>query len=192
MYYKYIFIYIILGLLVSANTIAANFNIWFYNKKIPILIEQSLFLFQALMFGLFFIELLNKSLFLKRIKWLLFLSILIHFTLLIIVLSVNIEIKPNISSNLFSFIFCFFYLRDLMNNKPTLILIESSAFWITMGIFFYSCVSFPVGSLITFISKNQQYINLRYQIFSIFNMSLIILYLFIIKSYLCLKHPQNL
>jgi hypothetical protein len=31
----------------------------------------------------------------------------------------------------------------------------------------------------------------RLQIFSIYNMSLIIMYLFIIKSYLCLKHPQH-
>ena len=192
LYYKYIFLFLILGLLISINTIASNNNAWLLNLKIPILIEQSLFLFQSLMLGLFFIKVLNKSIFVKKIKQLLFFSILIQITLLIVVLTTNTEIKPAVSSSLFLLICCFFYLRDLMNNKPTLILVKSSAFWIVIGILYFCCIGFPVYSLIAFIPRNQEYLNLRSQIFSITNMSLIVLYLFIIKSYLCLKHPQNL
>ena len=160
--------------------------------KVPILIEQSLLLFQSLMLGLFFIEVLSRSIFVAKIKQLLFLSIIIQVTLLIIVLTTNIEIKPVVSSSLFLLICCFFYIRDLMNNKPTLKLMKSSAFWIVIGTLYSCCIGFPVYSLIAFIPRNQEYLNLRSQIFSITNMSLIVLYLFIIKSYLCLRHPQNL
>lgn len=190
-YFRYIFSYIILGLLISANTFANNSNIWILNKKIPLLIEQLLIILQLLTFGLFFIKILYKSSMIKKLKWLLFLSTLIQSFLLILVLTTNIEIKPHISSNLFLLIFCLFYLKDLMNNKPTLIIAKSSAFWIVMGIFYSSCIGFPVNSLIPFIPKDQEFINIRLQIFSIANISLIVLYLFIVKSYLCLKHPQN-
>jgi len=175
----------------SANTFANNFDIWILNKKIPLLIEQLLIIIQSLMIGLFFTETLYKSSLIKKIKWLLFLSVLIQSSLLILVLITNIEIKPLISSNLFLLIFCLFYLKDLMKNKPTLIISKSSAFWLVMGIFYSSCIGFPVNSLISFIPKDQEFINSRLEIFSIANMSLIVFYLFIIKSYLCLKHPQN-
>jgi len=191
-YYKYIFTFILLGLLISTNTIVNSNNFLILTKKELILIQDVLVLFQYSMLGLFFIALLNKSLYLKKIVLLFILSLLIHITLIIVVLSTNTEIKPSISSTLFLLIFCFFYVRDLMNNKPTLILVRSAAFWIVMGIFFYSCISVPVNSLIPFIPKNPEYIILRSQIFSIYNVSLIVLYIFIIKSYLCLRHPQNL
>lgn len=191
-HFIYIFLFILLGLLISINTIANNNTTWLLNKKISILIEQSLFLLQSLLLGLFFIKVLNKSNFIKKAKWLLFFSIIIQISLLIVVLTTNTEIKPAIISNLILIYFSIFYLKDLMNYKPTLIIVKSSAFWIVMGIFYSSCISLPVNLLIPFISKNQEYQNLRLQIFSISNISLIILYLFIIKSYLCLKHPQNL
>jgi hypothetical protein len=190
-YYKYIFLFIILGLLMSTNTAVNNYQIWYFNKKISILLEQLIFMFQSLMLGLFFIDILNKSTFVKQIKRLLILSLLIQITILIIVLSTNTDIRPTIPSYIFLLICCVYYLRDLMNNKPTLILVRSSAFWIVMGIFYSSSIGFPVNSLISFIPKTQEVSNLRLQIFAVLNMSVIILYLFIIKSYLCLKHPQS-
>lgn len=191
-YFRYISLFLLVGLVLSINTISNNNNAWSLNKKFSIFIEQILFLFQTILLSLFFTEILKNSKFLKTLKLLLFSTILIHFTLLIVVLTRNIEIRPILVLNLFLLVQCFFYLKDLMINKPTLILVKSSAFWIVMGIFFSSSISFPVNSLIPFIPKNQEYINLRFQIFSSNNMSLIVLYLFIIKSYLCLKHPQNL
>ncbi len=191
-YFRYIFAFVILGLLLSANTIASNNYTWRYGLKIRILIEQVLISLQFVMFSLFFLEALKKSLFYKKVKWLLILSIPIQLCGIIVVHLANIEIRPGIVPNLILFILCIYYLRDLMNTKPTLILIKSSTFWLTMGIFFSSCIGFPVSSLIPFISKTQEYTDLRFQIFSIQNMSLIVMYLFIIKSYVCLKHPQNL
>jgi hypothetical protein len=190
-YYRFVFSFIVLGLLISIDTAVNNYQIWFSNNKVAIAIEQLLVLIQFTMLGFFFLKILNKSKFLKRIKCLLLLSILIHITLLILVLLKNTDIRPYISSNLFLLIFCFFYFRDLMINKPTLILRKSSAFWIVIGIFYSSCIGFPVNSLVSFIPKTQELVNLRLQIFSLFNLALIVLYLFIIKSYLCLRHPQN-
>lgn len=189
-YFDYIFIYVIMGILLSLNTIINKNDIWFSNRKIFILIEQLIFLFQSVMLGLICLEILKKSTFKNKIIWLIFLMILIQSILLILVHFLNIEIRSSVISNLTLIIFCFFYFKNLMKNDPTLILIKSSAFWIIVGIFFSSCISFPVGTLIQFIPKNQEYGNTRNQVFSICNVSLIFMYLFFIKSYLCLKHPQ--
>lgn len=190
-YFKYVFVFIVLGVLLSVNTIASNNYTWRYGLKIRIFIEQLIISLQYVMFGLFFLNLLKNSVFVLKIKWLVLLSIPILFILIFAVHVANVEIRPSIVPNLVLLIFCFFYLRDLMNNKPTVVLVKSSAFWLVMGIFFSSCIGFPVSALIPFISRSDQYSNLRFQIFSIQNMSLIIMYLFIIKSYTCLKHPQH-
>lgn len=191
-YYKYIFAFIILGLLLSVNTIASHNYTWRYGLKIRIFIEQFLVFLQFMMLGLFFWNVLKNSVFIKKIKWIFLLSIPILFILIIAVHLANVEVRSILVPNLVLLIFCFFYLKDLLNNKPTVVLVQSSAFWLVMGIFFSSCISFPVSSLMPFISKSEAFTNLRFQIFSIQNMSLIIMYLFIIKSYVCLKHPQNL
>ena len=191
-YYKYIFAFIILGLLLSVNTIGSDNYTWRYGLKIRIFIEQLLIFLQYVMFGLFFSNVLKNSVFVKKIKWIFLSSIPILFILITAVHLANVEVRPSLVPNLVLLIFCFFYLKDLLNNKPTVVLVQSSAFWLVMGIFFSSCIGFPVSSLMPFISKSEVFTNLRFQIFSIQNMSLIIMYLFIIKSYVCLKHPQNL
>lgn len=191
-YFKYIFLFILIGILISANTISSNNNAWSLNKKASIFVEQILMTIQIVVLSLFFKSILKKTNYVKHIKYFLFTAILIHFSLLTLVLFKNIEVRPNFIYNLLLLVLCLLYLKDLMNNKPTLILTKSSSFWIVMGIFFTSCVGLPVNSLIPFVPKNNDYINLRFQIFSISNTSMIILYLFIIKSYLCLKHPQIL
>jgi len=191
-YFRYVFAFIILGLLMSVNTITSNYYTWRFGLKSRILIEQLLILLQYIMLYLFFVDLMKKSAFVKKIKWLFLLSLPPLIGLIFIVHIANVEIRSSILPNLILLVFCFYYLKDLMNNKPTLVLIHSSAFWLVMGIFFSSCICFPVGSMMPFISKDLEYSNLRYQIFSIYNMSVIILYLFIIKSYICLMRPQNL
>ncbi len=191
-YYKFISLFIFFGILLSLNTIANNSSAWMLNRKTAILLEQILQLFQSFLLGLFFLEVLKKSTFAKKIKVLLYLMIFIQVFLLFIVHMVNVEIRATIISNLILFLFCLFYFRNLMKNEPTLILMKSSAFWIVIGVLFSSSIGYPVITLIQFIPKTQEYINVRSQVFSICNMSLIILYIFIIKSYLCLKHQQNL
>lgn len=192
LYYKYIFHFIILGGLLSINSIV-NANIfWGFSREIPFLLQELLLLLQYVLLGLFFAKLLSSSIYSKKIIRLLFFSIPLLLSFQIIFFFKTTDIRPSFILTFFLLVFCYFYVKDLMTNKPTLILLKSSAFWIVMGVFFYSCVSFPIKTLIIFIPKSQEYINLRSQIFSVLNMSLIVLYLFIIKSYSCLKHPQNL
>lgn len=160
-------------------------------SKMTFVIEKAIILFQFLTLGFFYIDILSKSFFLKRTKQLFYLSIIIQSGLVIASIITEIPGYSKVSSNLFLIIFSIFYYRDLLVNKPTLILLKSSAFWIVTGIFFYYCVSFPIYSLQPFLAKYSGYQNIKAQIFSISNMALIVMYLFIIKSYLCLKHPQN-
>ena len=98
------------------------------NRKTAILLEQILQLCQSFLLGLFFLEVLKKSTFAKKIKVLLYLMIFIQVFLLFIVHMVNVEIRATIISNLILFLFCLFYFRNLMKNEPTLILMKSSAF----------------------------------------------------------------
>jgi hypothetical protein len=190
-HFRYIGYFIVLSLLISANTYIAiylNLN----ENRLMFLIERVLILFQFIVLGLFYMIILKKSIFIKKIKVLFYLSIIIQITLIIATFITDVLLYTKISSNVFLIIFSAFFYRDLLNNKPTLILIKSTSFWIVTGIFFSYCVSFPVYSLTPFIKKIPEYKNIRSQLFSISNMSLIVMYLFIIKSYLCLKHPQNL
>lgn len=190
-FFRYIYSYLILGMLISANTIVNNNNLWLLNMKFSIFSEQLFFIAQFLMTSLFFRQILRETIYSKRIKIFTILSILIQLATLIIVLLTNIEFKPVLFSCLFSIIFCYFYVKNLMLEKPTLNLLKSSSFWIVIGILYPSCIGFPVHALIPFIPRTDEFINIRGQIFSITNISLIVMYMFIIKSYLCLKHPQN-
>lgn len=191
-YYIYIFTLIIIELLLSLNTIAGNNCIWLSGIKSRILIVQLIILIRDTLIGVCFWEFLRKTKFAKTIKSLLIFSFLCQIIIILIVQKTNTEIRPGSVLNLIILIFVFFYFRDLMINKPALILAESSSFWLTMGFFFSSCIIFPISCLIPFIPKTQEYSNLHYQIFSITNLALIVMYLLIIKSYLCLKHPQIL
>lgn len=189
--YKYIFAAIILGLLISVNTIL-NGSFKFYNYKVSRILENCISFFQSIMFSLFLIEHLKKSKFIQSLKSLFYLLIIIEIILIIVQAINNSYVYPRLSLFFCIIVLTIFYFRDLLQNKPTLILANSSVFWIVIGIFFSFCISFPIYSLIPFLVKHTEYRNLRFQIFSIVNMSLIVLYCTIIKSYICLKHPQNL
>ena len=190
-YFKYILLFIILGLGVSLNTIL-NLHLKLGRNLIMFAIERTLMLFQFFALGLFFTALLKKSIFSRKIKLMFYLSSIVGIILIPIAVLANAFLYTQIATNLVLIIFCVFYFRDLLSTKPTLILIKSSAFWIVTGIFFVCSISFPIYSLQPFIANNQEYKSGSPQIFAISNMALIVMYFFIIKSYLCLKHPQNL
>ncbi len=192
-YFTYIFFFIILGLLLSISSFFYAYSKTILaNLKFTFIIQQLLLLLQSLMLGLFFIEILRESTFVKKIKYLLFLSIISQIIIISFIILKNADIRPSISYNIILPIFCLFYFKFLLSNKPMVILAKSSVFWIVTGVLISCCFAFPVNSLISFIPRNGQYADISGQIFSISNIALIVLYLFIIKSYLCLKHPQNL
>jgi hypothetical protein len=190
-YYKYIFAVIILGLLISANSIIHLF-IKIENERMLSSIERVLLLFQFIALSFFYRDLLKESIFYNKTKRLIHFFIFIQITLTSISILFKIPSYVKIVPNFFLITYSVIYYRYLLKNKPALILIQSSAFWIVTGVFFSFCVSLPIYGLTPFMVRYPEYTNLRFQLFSISNMALIIMYLFIIKSYLCLKHPQNL
>ena len=163
-----------------------------YNFETAFLITELFSLLQFVMLGLFYIQVLEKSKWIKKIRLLFYSSIIIAVILVVLQIGLSILIDAKIVVNLFLIIFSVFYFRDLLHTTPTLILVKSSSFWIVLGVFFASCINFPIYSLLPFIAGNEEYRNLRFEIFAVSNISLIVMYLFIIKSYLCLKHPQTL
>ncbi len=189
-YFRYILVFVILGLIISLNTILRE-RFKLYSLKISISVENLLTLCQGVMLSLFLIAQMKNSKFKLLIKFLFFLSILIEFSLIIFQIAKNYIFYPRLATYLCLIVLCTFYFHDLLNRRPTAILSKSPAFWIIIGIFFNCCVSFPIYSLIPFLVKYTEFRNIKLQIFAISNMSLIVMYFFIIKSYLCLKHPQN-
>lgn len=191
-FYKYIFLFIIIGVLISINTIIIHNSPVRLSKNSSRLIQEILILLQYLMLSLFFFNILKNSVRYSKIIALYFLGVTVHISLIIILFFISTtDIKPVIASSFVTIIYCVLFIKDLLANRPNLILVKSPAFWIATGAFFHSCVSFPVFLLVPFVPKNEEYGILRSQIFSISNMSLIVFYLLIIKSYLCLAHPQN-
>ncbi len=190
-FYKYIALYILLGILISANTLIN----YFPSGRVPDnefrLLQELFLLFQLILLGLFFLKIFRNSSYFRLSKRILFISISIQAILIILLVILRIDLKPNISSSLFLLFCCFFYIKDILNSKSPKILVKSSSFWIVMGIFFHSGISFPVCSLIPFIPLSEEYRILRSQVFSIYNLSLIVFYALIIKSYLCLMRPLN-
>jgi hypothetical protein len=190
-YFRYILDFIVLSLLISANTYIAIY-LKLVDNQLILFIERVLILLQFITLGLFYLDVLKKSVFIKKAQLLFHLCITIQIILIATTFITDILIYTKVSSNIFLIIFSAFFYKDLLNNKPKLILTKSSSFWIVTGIFFSYCVSFPVYSLVPFIVKSTEYKNTRSQLFSISNMSLIVMYLFFIKSYLCIKNEKNL
>lgn len=190
-YYKYIFAVIILGLLISANSILHLF-IKIESDIILSTIERILLLFQFIALSFFYTDLLKESISYNKSKRLIQFCIIIQIALTVISIIFKIPTYVKTVPSIFLIIYSVIYYKHLLKNKPTLILIKSSPFWIVTGIFFSFCVSLPVYGLTPFMVRYPEYKNLRFQLFSISNMALITMYFFIIKSYLCLKHPQNL
>jgi hypothetical protein len=189
-YYKFLFIFIFVGLLISLNSIINILIKPLGNQILPIT-ERLLLLVQFFLVAKLYKELLKKSLLKKTINNLFYLSILVQITLVSISIFMSVPSYTKIGTNAFLILFSVFYYRDLLTNKPKLIILKSSTFWLVTGIFFSFSISFPVYALIPFLSKFPDYNNIKYQLFSISNIALIVMYLFFIKSYLCLKHPQN-
>lgn len=188
-FFNYIFAFIIIGGLMSLNNIiAVNSSVV---KKQMFYLEEYFALLQFLLLGLFFINIMKGTSFLVYIKMILLLTLITEIVLITLVINSRVYLYVRILSYLALIVFCFYYFYKILNDRPLIKLTKSSEFWIVTGIGFFSCVSLPILSFFPFLPKHQAYKNINSQIFSISNMSLIIGYLMIIKSYLCLIHRQN-
>jgi hypothetical protein len=189
-FFKYIFIFITLGLMVSLNTIS-HYYFQLTSLYALRLIQVLLTSFQLPCIGLFFLNILSNNS-LKRLLIYLLIFFIILQLIILIMSTFNYFDFYNTYACLspLTFIFSLVYFKDFLNARPSVNIAQNSEFWIVVGIFFHCCISFPIYSLYKFIPF-QSHKDLRFAIFSISNISLIILYIFISKSYLCLRHQPN-
>ncbi len=190
--FKVVLSFIIIGLLISANTFFCKFfhitpEQTFKN------IQRSLNTLQYLIILYIITLLFYESSFLKKI--IVFLVVIVTLiTIFIFIKTLNsnnffyIHIAPIIVI-LFS---CLLYYYQLFKNNFKTKLVNSPEFWIVVGLTFYSSISFPVFTLYKYINTellNNN--NLFLAIYSLGNFALIILYICFIKSFLCLKHKSR-
>jgi hypothetical protein len=192
-YFKYIFWTIFFGLLISIN------GIFFLNGKFfPIfflrMIQAGMVIIQSILLGFFFLQILSHSLFKKKLYYTLCICIVIQLLIFITGLINNADnfAFPTPIACLMLAVFSVFYYRDLLIGNKKLVILKSPVFMIVTGIFCWSCISFPIYALVHFVPLKSNYMIFLDRLFTISNIALIVMYLFFIKSYLCLKHPQNL
>jgi hypothetical protein len=190
LFFKYIFIFITLGLMVSLNTII-HYYLHLTSLYTVRLIQTLLTSLQLPCIGLFFLNILSNSSLKKSLLYLLFLFTILQLIILLLrIFNYSDFDNTYICLSPLTFIFSLIYFKGLLSGRPNTYISHNAEFWIVVGIFFHCCISFPIYSLYKFIPF-QSHKDLRFAIFSISNISLIILYVFICKSYLCLKHQLS-
>jgi hypothetical protein len=186
-YFIYVFWFILLGILISLNTIC--------NK---IFEYTSINLFQATQSFLIFLQaIISLKIFyifflFKNFKKLYYTFVLLYAIVLIFNIVTEFKfVMQHAIQALGPIVFSVYYFHNLFKANFDTPLLQRSDFWIVVGYFIYGSTSFPVYALHNFIYVyNPQKFGLSKAIFSISNISLIFLYLCLIKAYLCLKNPQ--
>jgi hypothetical protein len=187
-YFKYIFWYIILGLLISIwNFLLISKYLLLNNfKQIP---QTFLMCLQVLCLGLAFLSerIINKAFFIITFNSLIVIEFLFTILGYFVFKLFDFGTFGNSVSEFIFLVFSFVYFKKILHSLPTKKLQYDPFFWLAVGILFYSACSFPITTLVPLLDYKIPD-SLLYKIFSISNMSLIVLYLFICKAYLCLKH----
>lgn len=191
-YFRYILTNVILGFLISINSILYDFFGNIGNKDLFYYIAHWLNFLQFLSLYKFFFTFFTNDNSIKTIKWLVvILSIIQLGFLLYSWVITDLFLYVRIIGLLLLIVFSVKYFRNLLGSKPTIILLKSSSFWIVTGVFFSFSVNLPIYSINPFLRNFSGFENIGFQLFSISNMTLIVFYILIIKGYLCLKYPQN-
>jgi hypothetical protein len=79
--------------------------------------------------------------------------------------------------------FCLLYFYELFKQLPTLNLLNEPSFWISTGLFFFMSCTLPYSLLENYLRKN--YFDLEVEFYSIFYMFYSLMFIMIIKAYLC-------
>ena len=182
-YMKGFFFCSFIALLTSINTICTSFFL-LYSLKICFLIQNILIIADLLFWTLFFMKLLKERNILKKIILLFICTLLLAIYLFY---SSDTE-KPNLQVlglvNICKSIFCIFFYYKIFTKLPNQNILLEPSFWIISGLIFYSCLSLPFYALNNYIKIEFPPL-ISYNIFSISNILIIIMYIFFIKAYLC-------
>jgi len=192
-YLNYFFIYPTLAFIFLLNkTLASNIKSYhdYINLNYSQIIYNISFILHFILLGLI-IKRNIETIYSKKA-----LNILYYTFLIIISYSIfakDLRIKNGLAygiTNSCLTIFCLLYYFSLFKSPPTLVLIQSSAFWIINGIFFGMITTIPINFSGDIFLKlgNQENI----QILKKFGyLSYITMHLFFIKGYLCTLRPHK-
>lgn len=85
---------------------------------------------------------------------------------------------------------CLNYFYLLFKSPPTLVLKKEPAFWITVGLFFYTATTIPIYLTTTYLHLNMSKIKLG--LFLLTNLAIIVMHFFFIKAQLCIVKRQKI
>lgn len=156
-----------------------------YSPRVAITIEKFFFTID-LFFWIFFYHLIinNKS---KLMQFFLVCNSVL-FVLLISVINL-LESSAYFGvgiSNIGKCLFCLAYFYDLLKSTPTRILRNEPVFLISLGLFFSAALNAPIFITIAYLATITDKL-LTLCLFSITNLSVIVMHLFFIKAQLCVR-----
>jgi hypothetical protein len=79
--------------------------------------------------------------------------------------------------------FCSLYYHQLFSELPILKLTTEPSFWISTGLFFFTCCTLPYSLVENYLVRNYELVGINF--FSIFLIFYSLLFIMIIKAYLC-------
>lgn len=189
-YLKQFYLYPLLSLLFSINTIASTY-LHLYSFSLQFAMQNIMEIIDFAFWGIFFLHLMKKTDSLKYIR------VIFLFFLLIIVawLFRNNFYKPMFQiftlGNFGRSIFCIFYFNNLFKDTPKLNLKNEPLFWIITGLFFCSSITLPQYAINDYLHNHINRI-ISKNIFSSTNIAIIIMHILFIKAYLCTVRQKKL
>lgn len=182
-YMKYFFIYPLVGILLSVNTILIK-RYYLYPKFINFSLQNFLSLIDLTFWFFFFSNVFGRKNALAKLRVLYFTT----FCLALLSYIFNPNDKPNLHVvsliNICKTLFCIYYYFDLFKKAPNQKIKSEPSFWIVAGLLFYSCLSVPFYALNDYL-RSQFPFTIADNIFSVSNILIIIMHFFFIKAFLC-------
>jgi len=183
LYMKYFFFIPLIALLITINTFIDKY-FHLLDKPVFYKIQLLISFFDLFVWSLFFLK-LNKS---KTVTIIITGTLLAIFLLTSLLFITTEFSKPNFQIicifNISKSLLCIHYYFKLFQKPPIYNLKSDPAFWISNGLFFYSCISLPFFSFHNFINTQLSEM-LALDLLTLSNMLIIIMHLFFLKAYIC-------
>lgn len=188
--FLYYFIgYVILSFVFSASAVVVNKPTRTVLMKVDRFTDYIFTLLEFLVFFLFFKKILERALHRKVLKIAAFVFLLTGVTLFIYdtyssglpqLQSVHLLFNLQMISLLVP---CLLYYVEIFRIKPTLDLFHEPSFWVTTGLSFFMICTFPLSLSTDYLYKTNEI--LYRNLFSLFYIFYILLFLMIIRGHLC-------
>ena len=182
-YMQYFFVYPLIGILISVNSILTSF-FPLYKRTVNFPLQNFLLLVDLIFWVMFFSDFFrNKS---DKTKLKITFFITLGFALFSYFYS-PLD-KPNLHTislfNICKTLFCIYFYYDLFKKPPNQKIKSEPSFWIVTGLFFYSCLSMPFYALHDYLRVKFPLV-ISASLFAMSNILIIIMHFFFLKAYLC-------